>query len=295
MSVKHSSCPNCGAQAGSGFFCDECGGPLFEDASSSNRADNTAGDTVPVAASPYPVGPPSFPGIPQPQGPGYPPPAGPGYPPRPAYYMPQRQVPQGLKVSRNALLAVAIPFAVLMIVALLVLFVWKPFEAPKMIVPLPEGWTDSAGFTRDSVEDSIEDVAKGTGLDAMYENTEETYDFIIAMHMNMKGAEGVPPGGADLAEMEKFLEESGDELESGFLAGFAMGMGDSDIESIEAEEMGNGDGVIHITAANSTPLSADYMAMHILFSPRRTPLIWSCSSVRPTPRPKRPWNSSSRT
>ncbi len=61
-----------------------------------------------------------------------------------------------------------------------------------------------------------------------------------------------------------YLEENGDELESGFLAGFAMGMGDSDIESIEAEEMGNGDGVVHITAANSTPMSADYMAMHIL-------------------------------
>lgn len=209
-------------------------------------------------------------GYPPPGGPGYPPPGGPGYPPQPAYYRPPREVPQGLKVSRNAFLAVIIPLVALVLGAFIYFFVWKPFEAPAIKVPAPEGWIESEGFTRDSMENSVEYAADGTGLDAMYERTGEAYDFIVAMHMDLSGTKGFPPSGASQAEMEQYLEENGDELKSGFLAGMAMGVDNSDIKTITAEELANGDGVIHIKATSSTPRSPDYFAMHILMLTKKS-------------------------
>jgi hypothetical protein len=226
------------------------------------------------AGSPFPAPgqpasgqyPPGGPGYPPPQGPGYPPPQGPGYPPPGGYYrQPPRTVPQGITVNVKTLALIGIPVLIAVVALLLVLLILKPFSSPTMNVPLPNGWREVTGVTADSTEKSLQAAYNGVKLDAYYSN-DETEDVIIAFHFKTKGALDAPPADATMGEMEDYIAENRDALETQLTGGLGAGAANvnAEVKVFDAEELASGDVALHVQVAASASGTTTFMSMNLL-------------------------------
>lgn len=258
--MSSTNCPHCGAPAGTGFFCDACGGAMF---SSGGATRPEASPAQPAMPPPDPSGvpygePPEYvsPGDARATAQAYPPGAGqvppPGYPlpPGTVPYRPMpRSAPKGLVVSRKAFILGVAGFLVLILATVGLVLLLKPGKAPKISVPTPPGMEDMSGVMRDMEEEGISTSLNGGKLDA-YAMNNETYDILIALSFDSSHYSSVPPQDASLEEMGEWIDQNSATIEDDFLGEFADALeidaSRVETEKLEAVQTASGDTAIHL-------------------------------------------------
>jgi hypothetical protein len=261
--MSSTNCPHCGAPAGTGFFCDACGGAMFSSGGAARPEAAAAQPAQPAMPPPDPSSvsygePPEYvsPGDARAAARAYPPGAGqvppPGYPlpPGTVPYRPMpRTAPKGLVVSRKAFIIGVVGFLVLILATLGVVLLLKPDKAPKIIVPAPPGMTEETGVMRDMEENSIEESFQDGKL-AAYCTNYDTYDTLIAFSFDSSHYTDVPPQDASLEEMQDWVDQNSASLSEDFVNDFAklLEINPSlvELESLDVVETSAGDVAIHV-------------------------------------------------
>ena len=133
-------------------------------------------------------------------------------------------------------------------------------------MPLPDGWQKASSSLMDTMKKNLKGAYDGAKLDAYYSNP-QTMDTVVAYHFSMRGALDALPNDASLEEMEDYVSENRDSLETEILGGMSAGASGSSakITTFAAEEMASGDVAIHLqmttTISSSQQMTLDMLML----------------------------------